>query len=167
MADLITRINNLATRIATECKALRAERVAANGDLAALTTTTKASLVAAVNELDSELASLAASVGAQIADSSTGSATTWSSTKIALEIQAAKTALTNGAATALDTLSELAVAIGNDANFAATMTAALGNRLRVDAAQTLTAGQKTQACTNLGVGEPDTDFAATFTAGLI
>lgn len=166
MADLATRIQNLATRIATECKALRTLINGNTLDLSALTTTAKTSLVAALNELDADIAALSASQGATIADGSTGGATTWSSTKIATEIQAAKTALTNGAATALDTLAELAAAIGNDANFAATVTTALGNRVRYDAAQTLTAPQKTQACANLGVGEPDTDFASTFSAGL-
>ena len=87
--------------------------------------------------------------------------------EFASEIQAAKNALTNGAAAALDTLAELAAALGNDANFASTTTTALSNRLRFDAAQTLTAGQKTQACTNLGIGEPDTDFVSSFTSGLV
>ena len=73
----------------------------------------------------------------------------------------------NGAGAALDTLAELSSALGNDANFASTVTTALGYRLRFDAAQTLTAGQKTQACTNLGIGEPDTDFVTTFNSGLI
>ncbi len=50
----------------------------------------------------------------------------------------------------LDTLNELAAALGNDANFAATTSAALGNRLRVDtAAQGLNGTQKTNAKTNL------------------
>ena len=33
-------------------------------------------------------------------------------------------------------------------------------------AQTLTAEQKTQGCTNLGVGEPETDFVTVFNTGL-
>ena len=44
---------------------------------------------------------------------------------------------------------------------------ALGYRLRFDTAQTLTTGQKTQACANLGIGEPDTDFVTTFNSGLV
>ena len=58
--------------------------------------------------------------------------------------------LVNAAPTALDTLKELADALGDDANFATTVNVALGNRLRFDAAQTLTAGQQTQGQTNLG-----------------
>ncbi len=72
-----------------------------------------------------------------------------------------------GAGAALDTLSELAAALGNDAGFASTVTTALGYRLRFDAAQALTTGQKTQACANLGIGEPDTDFVTKFNSGLV
>lgn len=55
----------------------------------------------------------------------------------------------NSAPAALDTLSELATALGNDANFSTTTATALGNRVRVDAAQTFTAGEKTQARSNI------------------
>ena len=75
--------------------------------------------------------------------------------------------MVNGAGTALDTLYELAAALGNDANFASTMTTALGNRIRFDAAQTLTTGQITQACANIGIGEPNADFVTTFNSGLV
>ncbi len=71
------------------------------------------------------------------------------------------------------TLDELAAALGDDANFAATTTTALGNRVRVDtAAQGLTAPQQTNARTNIDaasatdVGNTATDFVATFNAGL-
>ena len=76
-------------------------------------------------------------------------------------------AMINSAPAALDTLNELAAALGNDANFATTINTALGYRLRYDAAQALTAEQKTRACTNIGVGEPDTDFVTTFNTGLV
>jgi hypothetical protein len=52
----------------------------------------------------------------------------------------------------LNTLNELAAALGDDANFATTTSTALGNRLRVDtAAQGLTTEQKSNAKTNLGL----------------
>ena len=52
----------------------------------------------------------------------------------------------------LNTLNELAAALGDDANFATTTSTALGNRLRVDtAAQGLTSTQKSNAKTNLGL----------------
>ncbi len=68
---------------------------------------------------------------------------------------------------ALDTLYEFSAAIGNDANFASSTITSLGYRLRFDDVQTLTAQQKEQACTNLGIGEPDTDFVTTFNSGLV
>lgn len=67
-------------------------------------------------------------------------------------VAAALAALVNAAPAALDTLNELATALGDDPNFATTVATALSNRLRVDAAQTLDAGQKAQAASNLGLG---------------
>ena len=165
MSTLIVRISDLATRMATECKSLRTLVNANGADLSALTTTQKASLVAAINELKTAVDNAGSSI--TISDSSSSTTQVWSSSKVASEITAAKNALTNGAAAALDTLSELASALGNDANFSSTITTALSYRLRFDAAQTLTSGQKTQACANLGIGEPDTDFVTTFNSGLV
>lgn len=52
----------------------------------------------------------------------------------------------------LDTLNELANALGADANFSTTVTTALGNRLRIDVSnQALTTTQKSNAVTNLGL----------------
>ena len=60
--------------------------------------------------------------------------------------------LVSTAPTALNTLSELATALGNDSNFSGTITASLGNRLRVDInTQNLTSLQKSNATTNLGL----------------
>ena len=164
MSLMQTRISDLATRVATECKALRTMINANATDLSSLTTTQKGSLVAAINELKS---ALAASSSVTINDSSTGLTEVWSASKVSSAIATAKSELVNGAGTALDTLYELAAALGNDANFASTMTTSLGYRLRFDASQTLTAGQMTQACTNLGIGEPDTNFVTTFNNGLV
>lgn len=165
MSTLVVRISDLATRMATECKSLRTLVNANGADLSALTTTQKASLVAAINELKTALDALGTPI--TISDSTSSTTQVWSSSKVASEITAAKNALTNGAAAALDTLSELASALGNDANFSSTITTALSYRLRFDAAQTLTSGQKTQACANLGIGEPDADFVTTFNSGLV
>lgn len=51
MATLETRLRNLATRMGTEAKALRTLINANVADLAALTTTAKGNLVAAINEV--------------------------------------------------------------------------------------------------------------------
>lgn len=73
----------------------------------------------------------------------------WEDT-VAAMIAASVASLVNSSPAALDTLGELATALGGDANFATTMATALGNRLRVDAAQGLTEAQKTQGRSNLG-----------------
>ncbi len=66
--------------------------------------------------------------------------------------QAIKTAvddLINGSGAALDTLKELADALGNDPEFATTVGNALGVRVRVDAAQPFTLAEKAQGRSNL------------------
>ncbi|MFG1317997.1 gp53-like domain-containing protein [Xanthobacter autotrophicus] len=67
-------------------------------------------------------------------------------------IAAQVAAVVGSAPGTLDTLDELAQALGDDPNFATTLATSLGNRLRVDAAQGLTAGQQTQARGNIGLG---------------
>lgn len=181
MASLVIRVQDLATRTATEAKSLRTLLNGNAAGLTGLTTTAKTNLVAAINELDAAIDAVAAAAGAQINDASVTSTTqTWSIDKIKLELQAAKDSLTNGASAALDTLAEIATALGNDANFASTITTALANRVRFDASQTLTAPQQTQARSNIGaaaatslatlttdVGATDTDFVAVFNTGLV
>ena len=175
MTTLVTRLTDLATRVATEDKSLRTLLNGNAAGLTALNTTAKTNLVAALNELKSGLDAAVAASGATINDSVTTSTTqTYSVTKINAAITAAITAVTNGAPAALDTLKELSDAIGSDANFASTITAALGNRVRVDAAQSLTTGQQAQARANIGadittadIGTPDTNFVTVFNTGLI
>ncbi|WP_051949250.1 hypothetical protein [Methylosinus sp. PW1] len=67
-------------------------------------------------------------------------------------VAAALAALVNSAPTTLDTLNELANALGSDPNFATTTATALGNRLRIDADQGLGSGAKAIGRTNLGLG---------------
>ena len=172
MATLVVRIQDLATRIATENKAIRTLVNGNAADLSALTTTAKTSVVAALNELKSAITAIG--TPATINDASSSSLTqTWSIDKISTQITAALNALTTGAPTALDTLDELAAALGDDANFAATITTALGNRVRVDAVQSFTGPQKVQARANIdaqdsaAIGDPDTNYVTTFNAGLI
>lgn len=173
MATLQVRIENLGTRIATECKAIRTLINSNVSDLSSLTTTQKTNLVAALNEINSAVSTLQSAGYVTINDSSSASTTqTWSITKIQGHVTTAINAVINGAGTALDTLKELADAIGNDSNFASTVTTALGNRVRVDAAQTFTDPQKAQARTNIGaadasaIGNTDTDFVAVFNTAL-
>lgn len=69
--------------------------------------------------------------------------------EVAAVIKAAVDALLDGSGEALDTLKELATALGNDPNFAATVSTALGLRVRVDAASNFTLAQKAQGRANI------------------
>lgn len=262
--SLVTNLGNLATRVATEAKALRTLLNGNAADNSALTTTAKSNLVAAINEvaaavagasgIDDSVISTTTSWSSQktrdeidasvvdvtdvIDDATEATSSTWSSTKIDAEIDGAiagivfpdvindaaaststaysstktdsqisaalatidltdliddttpstttvysstKTAAAISAAVAaiidtapgaLDTLNELAAALGDDPNFATTINTALGNRVRVDAAQSFTAPQQAQARTNIDaasatdVGDTTTNFVTVFEAGL-
>ena len=165
---LEARVVALAQAIGTDVKTLAATQ----GSLSALNTTAKTSLVAAINELLTLMGGAGAVIDDLAGDGNTG--VTWSADKIFDSIEAAKAAvkneLINGAGTALDTLNELADALNNDPNFAATIATEIANRVRYDAAQALSAPQQVQARTNIGaqaaaaVGDTDHDFAADYTA---
>jgi hypothetical protein len=166
--SLASNLSDLATRVATECKALRTLINGNAADLSTLTTASKANLVGAVNELKAALGQ-----SGTINDAATGTGSTWSSSKIAAQISSSVAGVVGGSSAALDTLNELASALANDPNFSTTMTTALGNRVRVDAAQTLTTQQQQQARDNIGavsaaaVGDTATNFVTVFDAGLV
>jgi len=155
-----SKIIALAQAIGADVKLLTANI----GDLASLPTTAKNSLAAALTELHTLTNSL-------IDDASTelnATDVTWSASKIESTIEAAKAAvkadLIGGASEALDTFKELQDALGNDPTFATTVATSLNNRVRFDQSQALTAVQKQTACANIGVGDPEHDFAADYTA---
>jgi hypothetical protein len=78
-------------------------------------------------------------------------------------VQTAVSNVVNSAPAALDTLNELAAALGDDANFSTTISTALGNRLRVDtASQGLNSTQKSNGRTNLGLGTAATSASSAF-----
>ena len=173
------RLADLATRIATECKALRTLINGNAADLAALATTAKGNLVAAINEVRQLAVDAGSSGGAEINDASAASADeTWSINKITQELAdthaAVKDEILNGAGAAYDTLAELQALLEGEAADTATIMTALGHRVRTDtAAQGLTALEKQNARTNIDaygsveLGNPDADLVATFTAGLV
>jgi hypothetical protein len=177
MTTLVTNITNLATAAATNDKILKTLINGNVADLSSLNTTSKSSIVSALNEVlaAAKAAQTAAAAGTSINDADAGTSTTstYSANKITGLVNSAISAVTNGAPAALDTLKELADAIGDDASFSATLTTALGNRVRFDAAQTLTAAQKVQAKSNmdaygnLEIGDPTTNFVTTFNSGLV
>lgn len=164
--SLTTQISNLAVRVATECKSIRAT----TGDKTTLTTTNKTSLVAAINELQSALGTAAGILDSAGAGDTTH---TWSADKIITAIAAAKSELINGAPAAYDTLLEIANELSTNGGAITGLLTAVGNRVAFDQAQTLTAPQKAQAIANIGaisaadVGDVTTNFVTTFEAGLV
>lgn len=175
---LEAKIVSVVQAIGTDIKGLGISQ----GTLSSLNTTTKTSIVAAINEL----LTLIGSAGATIDDNAGNGAdsVTWSADKIFDSIEIAKAAvkdeLLDGAGEAFDTLKELAAALGNDPNFAATLAAEVANRVRYDAAQVLTSPQQAQARSNIGaasaaelaalvaaVGDTERDFSAVYTAAKV
>lgn len=211
--SLATNISNLATRVATEIKSVRTLVNGNAADLSSLTTTAKSNLVAAINELDSALASVESAVSAldtqadastaaigtlanlttdakstlvaainelqseinsltQINDAVTSTTSTWSSTKIDSEIDAAVNALVDGAPGLLDTLNELAAALGDDANFATTVTTALAGKAPTVHTHAISDVTGLQAAldgkaSTASVGDTTTNFVTVFEAGLV
>lgn len=171
MATLAQRLQDLATAIGTDVKTLRTFLTgSATGDLSGLNTTAKQSIIAALNEVRAQAIAAANAGGAQISDAAPGTGTVYSSQHVEDRITAAIQALQGAAVpAALDTLKELADAIGDDANYAATVATAMGLRVRVDAAQAFTAPQKAQARSNIGAdvtsaetGNLDQDLVAAY-----
>lgn len=177
MATLQVRLENLATRIATECKAIRNLLNGNAADLSALNTTAKTNIVAAINELVADIDELAANAGAIIDDTTAATDQVYSSTKTMTEIAdaaaAVKAEILGGAGTAYDTLAELQTLLEGSDTALAGITTALSHRVRTDtAAQGLSTQQKLNARTNIDaygsveLGNPDTNFVATFETGL-
>lgn len=154
MATQQQRITELAQAIAQDIRELKSTQ----GLLDSLSTTSKASLVDAINEL---YLSISSATG--IDDNTENAITTWSSYKIRESINTAISELINGSDSALDTLKELADALGSDANFAVTLAEQMGKRVRVDESQMFTTAEQLTACTNIGIGDPDTDLLAVYT----
>ena len=162
--SLATRIESLVIRVAQEFNDVRAKA----GNLANLTTTDKSTLVAAINELKAAVVSSAVIDDAQIAAS-----TTYSSTKIVSLLDALKADILGGADAAYDTLVEIQQLLQNNTSGLDALLAAVNNRVRFDAAQSLTVAEQLQARSNIGavaatdVGNTDTDFVAVFVGALV
>lgn len=119
--SLLTRITALINSIATDIKDVYAKI----GNLNTLQTTTKSSLVGAINEIK-------ASGGVQINDSTPSASTTFSGTAIDSKIATAKTEVKNeilgSASAAYDTLQEIQAQMEADDTVAASLTTAVGQR---------------------------------------
>jgi hypothetical protein len=179
--SLQTRLTDLITAIGTDYKQIRSWITgSSSGDLTGLTTAAKGDLISAINEVNAKPSASDATTAAKgiieiatLAEVTTGTDTVRAVTPegVRQERNAVKAEILGaGVPAALDTLDELSAALGDDANFAATVTTALGNRVRVDAAQAFTAPQKAQGRTNIDavfttdIGNPDTDLVAAYTA---
>lgn len=162
--SLTTRIESLVIRVAQEFNDVRAK----TGNLANLTTTDKSNLVVAINELQAAVAASGAIDDAQITTT-----TTYSSSKIVALLDALKAEILGGADAAYDTLVEIQQLLQNGTSGLDALLAAVNNRVRFDAAQTLTAPEQAQARNNIGavaasdVGDTDTDFVAVFEGALV
>ena len=180
---LENRLNALAVRVANEF----INSYGQIGSLSALNSTNKGSLVGAINEALAKIPE-----GLLFASNNLSDVTDVSAARTSLsvfsqsEVSAAIAAVTLGslgglnqaevdarvativgtAPAALDTLQEIATALGEDPNFAATITAALGNKLDYSKEQVLTDAQELQVCVNAGVGNPDVDLVASFETAL-
>ena len=151
--SLDVNLRDLATAIGTGEKQVRQWLNGNMTDLSTLTTTAKTSLVAAINELDSAIDTLSsAEGGATINDGATSGSQVWSSLKTNTEIATAIAALVDSAPGTLNTLNEIAAALQDDPAVITALQTSVGNRVRFDAAQTLTGPQQTQARSNIGAG---------------
>lgn len=152
--ELELKIVALAQGIAGDVKNLRAKQGTS------VLNTTAQNISDAINELNG----LIGGSGAVIDDSAGNGDTNvvYSADRVFDLIEQAKqevtNSLTNGAGDALNTFSELEAALGGDANFANTIANTLSNKVDFSTSQTLTSIQRTQACENIGVGNPNRDF---------
>jgi len=166
----------LAAAIGADVKLLTTHQ----GDLTALPTTAKDSLVSAIAEIH---ALLGAGPGAAIDDTAVAGAKTvvWSVDKVISSLETAKQSvkddLLNGAGAAYDTFKELQTLLENSSDAVAALTTAVSNRVRFDQAQTLTVEQQTFARDNIGaaaaadvttltaaLGDSDADLVAAYVA---
>lgn len=158
VTTLNQQIQNLATQIGSDVKTL----IANQGNLTALTTSQKASLVLAINELNSAISQI--DMSKVIEDAQTSADKTWSSNKIVSEITTkcneVKSALLGGAGDAYDTLQELATLIEDNKELIDSLQELAGAHVRYDAAQQLSPEQKTQARSNIGAAD-DADYQTT------
>lgn len=144
--SLQTRLGDLITAVGTDIKQLRTWITgSSSGNLTGLTTTDKSNLVSAINEVKAgssgappdasetvkgiiELASLdEVATGTDVVRAVTPAGVRQEREAVRADILGA------GVPEALDTLDELAAALGDDANFAASVTTALANKQPLDA----------------------------------
>ena len=186
VSPLSAQINNLAVRIAKECKLIYVKL----GDTTQLNTDNAESLVKAINSLKTNFDNAMLAINANSADidaaeiaitalqerlnsiinDTTASKTTvYSSSKVASEItkakQEVKDDLLGGAGTAYDTLNELAELIESNQDAITALQNLAAGHVKYDGAQELTDAQKKQARNNINaLTQDEIDFSAMETA---
>jgi len=181
-SDIVTALNEVLAKTTTNTNAI--------GTLTSLTTTAKSNLVAALNEVQASVSSIDMTSLINDAAQSGVIDKTFSADRILSLVAGSISALVDSSPATMDTLKELADALGNNPNFATSIATSLGNRVRVDAVQTFTvveqdqarsnisaasvasvtmaqsaadAAQSTANATNLALGNTDNDLVASYT----
>lgn len=159
MAELVQTIDNGFAHVTSLLKQVKDVAASERGNLSVLTTTNKASLVAALNELKSIIDNKS-----NIDDATTSTGTSWSSTKISSEIGSQISVLLGGVDPDSDTLKELADQITSLAQ-------ADNGLVSATNAQSFTEAQMTQARENIDAASAtevgniqEADFVATIDA---
>ena len=182
VSPLSAQINNLAVRIAKECKLIYIKL----GDTTQLNTDNAESLVKAINSLKTNFDNAMLAINANSADIDAAEAaitalqerlntiindtlasttTVYSSSKVDSEITKAKQEVKNdllgGAGTAYDTLNELAELIESNQDAITALQNLAAGHVKYDDAQELTDVQKKQARDNINaVSQDEIDFSA-------
>lgn len=153
-----SELENAFNAVGLDVKQLRSWVNGEANNLTGLTTTDKSNLVAAVNELVTAVGNVPA-----ISDGTISASTVWSSTKIDATITSAINSLLDGAPGALDTINELAEALNDNPSVITSILDAQAKRVAVNSTQSFTAAEKLTGCTNLGIGDPATNFLSIYT----
>lgn len=182
VSPLSAQINNLAVRIAKECKLIYTKL----GDTTQLNTDNAESLVKAINSLkinfdnamlainansadidaaETAITALQERLNSIINDTTASTNTVYSSSKVVSEItkakQEVKDDLLGGAGTAYDTLNELAELIESNQDSITALQNLAAGHVKYDDAQELTDAQKKQARDNINaVSQDEIDFSA-------
>lgn len=181
---LQNRLADFILAVGTDYKQIRTWITGSStGSLTALNTSAKTSLVDAINEINAR----PTGVSADATETNKGVVELASLAEVAAGVDTLRVVtpagvrqerlalreeiLGSGVPEALDTLDELAAALGDDANFASTITSALASRVRTDVDdQGLTTQQQANARANISVyskaeiGDVEADLVAAYNA---
>ena len=190
MATLNENLKSFAAALGNDYKALKSSISATDnkiGTLAGLETTNKGDIVTAMNELKESIVDVQGKaiteeavdvkLSAKQDKLTPGSGITLTGNTISAsvdlsalatiasvddKIKVAVSKLIDGADATLDTFKEVQDMIRSDQTVASALAKTVGKKVDYANAQTLTAAQKLQACTNIGIGDPSIDLVAIY-----